>query len=637
MNFYKGYVPTKNKACLMKFKDKGSNDLLTLEEAKKLDEYAGILSEDTILIDIDDYDQSEILMDIVEDLQLDCRVYKTTRGKHFFFRNVNRCVDKCYTHVKLALGIEADIKVGVKNSYSVLKFKGKEREIVYDIFEGEEYQEVPKFLTPVKSNVDFINLSEGDGRNQTLFNYILTLQNNGFSKNEVKDCLKLINKYVMKDSLSESELNTITRDEAFKPVKEVSNDNNNFFADRVFLFDKFSHFLMDHACIKNINGNLHIYKDGVYVDGSKYIEQSMIRNISNLKAAQRTEVLKYLHLIVEEGKPASEYKIAFNNGIYNLVTGELEPFDTEVVITNKVPFNYVEGAYSQIADNTLNNLACNNTNVRLLLEEYIGYHFFRRNELRKAFFLVGDKKNGKSTFLQMLGYLLGDDNLSFLGLDDLGDRFRTAEIVGKLGNIGDDIDDDFISKTGIFKKVVSGSEILVERKGQDPFKTKPYCKFSFSCNDTPKFKDRTGAVKDRLVFIPFNATFSPDDPDFDPFIISKLMTEEVAEYLIQIGLAGLKRVLKNKAFTETAEGKKELEAFDERNNPIIKFCKELTIDDVENKIIQDVFVRYLLWCEEEGCLKLGKGEFTKFINKTFDTKSEPRGIEGKRVRCFIRK
>ena len=634
MKFFKGYVPTKNKQCLMKFKDKGSKELLTLDEAKKLDEYAGILSEDTILIDIDDYDQSEILMDIVEDLQLDCRVYKTTRGKHFFFKNNG--IDKCYTHVKLALGITADIKVGVKNSYSVLKFSGKEREIIYDVFEGEEYQSLPKFLTPVKSNVDFLNLSEGDGRNQTLFNYILILQMYGLNKEEIKECLSLINKYVMKDSLGESELNTITRDEAFKPVEEVSNDTN-FFADRVFLFDKFAHYIKDHACIKNINGNLHIYKDGVYVDGTKYIEQEMITHIKTLKAAQRTEVLKYLHLIVPEGQMSSEYKIAFNNGLYDLTTGELEPFDSEVVITNKIPFDYDESAYSQIADNTLNKLACGNKNVRLLLEEYIGYHFFRRNELRKAFFLVGDKKNGKSTFLQLLGYLLGDGNLSFLGLDDLGDRFRTAEIVGKLGNIGDDIDDDFISKTGIFKKVVSGSEILVERKGQDPFKTKPYCKFSFSCNDTPKFKDRTGAVKDRLVFIPFNATFTKDDPDFDPFIISKLMKPEVAEYLIQIGLDGLVRVLKNKAFTETAEGNKELEAFDERNNPIIKFCKELTIDDVENKVIQDLFVRYLLWCEEEGCLKLGKGEFTKFINKTFDTKSEPRGIEGKRVRCFIKK
>ena len=637
MSFFKGYVPTKNKKCLMAFKDKPADELLTLEEAQKLSEYAGILAEDTVLIDVDDYDQSEILMDLVEDLQLNCRVYQTTRGKHFLFKNGTvPLINKCGTHLKLALGIEADIKVGVSNSYSVLKFKDKERDIIYDIFENEEYQDVPKYLTPVKSNVDFINLGEGDGRNQTLFNYILTLQTAGFTKDETRECLTLLNKYVMKDSLSTHELDVIMRDEAFKPEDEVIDET--FFAGSTFLFDVFSKYLMNNACIKIVNHKLHIFKDGVYVEGDKFIEQSMIKCISGLKAAQRTEVLKYLDLIAPEGKSCSAYKIAFANGIYDLTTNTLEDFNPDLVITNKIPFNYNPNAYSKIADNTLMKLACGDSKTKMLLEEYIGYHFFRRNELRKAFFLVGDKKNGKSTFLQLLGYLLGDDNITYLGLDDLNEKFRLVEIDGKLGNIGDDIDDDYITKTGIFKKVVSGSEVLFERKNQHAYKGKPYCKFSFSCNDTPKFKDRTGAVKDRLVFIPFNATFSADDPDFDPFIISKLMTPEVAEYLIQIGLEGLKRVLKNKAFTLTDDGKKELEAFDERNNPIIKFCNEITIDDVENKVIQDVYVRYCLWCEEEGItLKLGKSEFTKFINKEFDTKSEPRTINDKRVRIFIKK
>ena len=75
IELFKGYVPTKNKKCLRKFKDK---PLLTLGEVQNLPEYAGILADNTILIDIDDHDQSEILMTIVEDLQLDCRVYQTT-------------------------------------------------------------------------------------------------------------------------------------------------------------------------------------------------------------------------------------------------------------------------------------------------------------------------------------------------------------------------------------------------------------------------------------------------------------------------------------------------------------------------------------------------------------------------------
>lgn len=85
MELFRGYVPTRNKQCLEKFK--GVEKLKTRSEVQGLDEYAGILGEETILIDVDDGETSDLLYQIVQDLSLKCRVYKTTRGKHFLFRN----------------------------------------------------------------------------------------------------------------------------------------------------------------------------------------------------------------------------------------------------------------------------------------------------------------------------------------------------------------------------------------------------------------------------------------------------------------------------------------------------------------------------------------------------------------------
>ena len=341
-----------------------------------------------------------------------------------------------------------------------------------------------------------------------------------------------------------------------------------------------------------INENLYIYHEGVYVDGYKYIEQEMIKNIPNLTNANRSEVLKYLNLIAPNADPCSAYYIAFKNGIYNIVENRLMPFNESIIITNKINYKYNEDAYSELADKTLNKLSCGNKKIRMLLEECIGYCFFRRNELRKSFMLIGDKKNGKSTFLGMIEHLLGVENISNLDLKEIGDRFRTAEIFGKLANIGDDIDDEYITNTAVFKKVVSGSSITVERKGEQPFRLEPYCKFLFSANDIPRMKDKTGAVVDRLVIIPFNATFSVEDKDFDPYIKYKLQSEDVMEYLIKIGITALKRVLENNSFTSCNEINDELEKFNERNNPILLFLKEITDEDVVNKIANDVYVRY---------------------------------------------
>ena len=85
MELFRGYVRTKDKKCLDKFKDGAK--LRSYEEVKDLPEYAGILAKGIILIDIDNLEQSEILMQIVEEKQLDCRVYQTSRGRHFLFRN----------------------------------------------------------------------------------------------------------------------------------------------------------------------------------------------------------------------------------------------------------------------------------------------------------------------------------------------------------------------------------------------------------------------------------------------------------------------------------------------------------------------------------------------------------------------
>lgn len=59
-----------------------------------------------------------------------------------------------------------------------------------------------------------------------------------------------------------------------------------------------------------INNQLHIYKDGIYVSGAGEIEGAMIKLISNLKRAWRSEVLSYLEIMIEENtKPPTRISL----------------------------------------------------------------------------------------------------------------------------------------------------------------------------------------------------------------------------------------------------------------------------------------------------------------------------------------
>lgn len=626
--FFKGYVETNNKKCIEKFKNR--TDFKNYDQVKHLEEYAGILADETVLIDIDDFEESEILFKIVKDLDIRCRVYRTTRGKHFLFVN-NEMLKGNRTNAMLAIGIHADIKIGLKNSYSVLKFKGKEREILYDTAENEVSETIPKWLLPVKSSMVFKDMKKGDGRNQSLFNYILTLQANDFSVEESRECLRIINKYVLTDPLSNGELEVVFRDDAFK--------KKSFFKGNSFLFDKFAVFLKNNHHIIKINNQLHLFKNGIYVSGQDNIEAAMIQHIPSLNRAKRTEVMAYLDILIRDNtQPTDASLIAFRNGIYDIINDAFIPFSPEHIITNKIEWDYNPDAYYELTDKVLNKLACQDKEIRALLEECIGYTFFRRNELGKFFILTGEGSNGKSTFLAMIKTILGDINTSALDLKELSERFKTAELFGKLANIGDDIGDDFVTNTGVLKKLVTGDRLNVERKGQNPFDFNNYSKLLFSANSIPRMgkgKD-TAAILRRIIIIPFNARFTKDDADYDPFIKYKLTSQQSIEYLIQLGIQGLKRILINQQFTESTKVKKEIEEYEESNNPIILFFKETPITDIQRNTTNSVYTMYQEFCIRNKVQPISKITFSKQVNSYFGFKVVDKKINSKKYRVFER-
>lgn len=472
MQLYKGFVPTKDKKCLMPFKNATSDDLLSFEQVKNLPEYAGILSDETILVDVDDLEQSVILLDIVEALNLKCKVYTTSRGKHFLFKNTPDLVKSNRTKATLAVGLEADLKVGSRNSYEVLKYMNEDRPILHDVPEAE-IQELPKWLIPVKTDIDFRSLGEGDGRNDALYRYILTLQDNDLTKEEARECIRLINRYVLKKLLSDKELDVILRDEAFQ--------KQSFFKGRSFQHDRFAEYLKRDSHIVKINGRLHIYQDGIYTPSGEAIEKAMVTLIPSLKDAQRKETLKQLNLICDTRKPSQPELIAFSNGIYNLKDDSFADFSPDVVITNKIPWPYNPAAYNELLDHTLDKIACGRTEIRALLEEMVGSTFYRSNTVAGggSFILTGEGANGKSTLLDALKNLLGDQNIASLDLKELGDRFKTAELFGKLANIGDDIGSDYIANVATFRKLVTGQRVSPKRKGKTPLSSTatPSCFF----------------------------------------------------------------------------------------------------------------------------------------------------------------
>lgn len=272
--------------------------------------------------------------------------------------------------------------------------------------------------------------------------------------------------------------------------------------------------------------------------------------------------------------------------------------------------------------------------LRLILEEIFGYVLFRRNELGKAFILTGDGSNGKSSYLKIVRKLVGSDNTSSLDLKELGQRFKTAELFGKLANIGDDISNEYIKDNSEFKKLTTGETINAERKGRDPFDFNNYSKLIFSANKMPRINDTSNGLTRRLMFIPFNAHFTSKDSDYDPFITDKLLSTESMQYVLLLGLNGLKRLLKNHKFATSKRITAEAAKYEELNNPIILYLRDEQ-PKLVNEVVKDTYVMYSLWCTDNGYKAVSQIAFSREVCRMKKLSTKTQRFDGKRKQIFV--
>ena len=576
----------------------------TYEEVKDEDSLAILVDAPYVVLDFDSMDQFNVMKQIVKDKNLNTRIMASTRGGHIWFKSdipLKNNVD-----INTPLTLQVDVRSHGKYSYVKVKDNGEWREwLTFD----EEVDTLPEYLKPIHHNVELFRMKNSDGRNSTLFSYIITLTSAGLSKETIRDTFKLINDYIFDDKLSSSELNTILRDEAFDNLRPA------FFDKSTFLHHIFGDYIANNNYIYTYNNRLYMYKDGWYTQDTTIIEAKMIEYIPNLTQRQRREVLSYLLLKAEPLPDINPYMIACTNGSIDIRDKKLREHSPTDFVRNKINTRYDENAYVEVVDEVLDKISVNDPQLRKLIEEMMGYALIPTSKFQKAFILYGDGANGKSTLLDILTEVIGDTNISSLSLQELNHNFKLSEITNKLVNIGDDISDQYLEDSSIFKKLVSGDEVTVDKKNEQPYKMRNYATMLFATNNLPTTKDKSTGYSRRLSIIPFEAVFSSTDPDYDPFILDKLTTPEAKSYILNLAIDGIIRVFAQNGFTEVDRVDDILNDFLKENNNVIAFLSEF---DIEGQVSSDAYNEYTYWCAQNGVSNYKIRKFNSEVRKNSD-------------------
>lgn len=583
------------------------NKLYTFDEVKDLPCYGGQCADGIIDVSFDDVQLFDQVLNIMEDLNVITYALYSPHGGHTYWRYDKRM--KNGRDIILALGVKADIHD--KGTYIPLCVDGKVRKEVFD--DVTEIPTLPEWLLPVKNGQDLWQMKEGQGRNDSISKHVFAIGKLGLSEEQIKHIIGLINKYVLADKMDESELNTILRPETFEKLS-----TSMFFDDNgKFQVNAFGRYMIQEQNTIYTNGQLCIYDEnrGFYDPNMRLIKHKMIDLFKNIPMSKRNEAYDYLTIEAPQKEQSSRRYILFNNGVYDLESQQLLPHSPDYVISNIIPWDYNPNAYSELVDKTLDKLSCHDKEIRTLLEECIGYTFYRDSKLGKCFVFTGEKNNGKSTFIFMLNTLLGDDNYSSVDITNLARELDIASLSNKLANIKDDIADNYMDglNVSLFKQVATGNRCRGKFLYQDPFDFYPYATLIFSANSIPRIKDPTGAVTKRMVIIPFNATFTKDDPDFDPFINEKLCQHECMEYLIKLGIEALLNVIMRNGFSKCKAADDEMEIYKVNNDSVLGFILEYGADAIENSGVNDVYTAYELYCGNNGLKPASQIMMTKRI------------------------
>ena len=413
--------------------------------------------------------------------------------------------------------------------------------------------------------------------------------------------------------------------------------------------------LQEHHA-RYIDGALAIWNGQRWVFSKKAIEYLCLDYAKDAKSADRTEVVKFLEVRAKSVQSTAMdhgYYIQFSNCTWD-VLGEREVEPTpEMYITATLPVELDVDAPYGVADEFIASVADNDERTMRAMQEVIGACMCCKRTLSQSPMLIGrptggtsTASNGKSTYIDVIRALLGDENVASLDIAALGDRFGPAELMGKLANLGDDIPDGFLKgeELATFKKMVTGNKIKAERKYHDPYDFKPSATMVFSMNAMPRLADTTEGIFRRLAFVPFRRCFTPEDPDFDPNIIEKLTTPEALRRFAVLGVMALHDLLAEgrDRLTEIPDMVAAVEEIRTDNDLVRRwlYYENLGPDSLDGRWIDDAYKEFCDWCEEAGeKFVISRSGFSKRVLVTFVTleSASVRDAGGGRTRRIFRK
>lgn len=229
-----------------------------------------------------------------------------------------------------------------------------------------------------------------------------------------------------------------------------------------------------------------------------------------------------------------------------------------------------------------------------------------------AYLLIGDGQNGKSTYINIISRLVGEFNVSNISLQDLtNDKYKVAELQGKLLNMHADLPSTALMSTGKFKNLTGEDAITIEKKYAHPWSFRNKAIMVFSANELPPvIADNTLAFWRRLNLISFTRQFPKNDG-----FLNEITSDKNLSAFFNLILARIK-IIKECGLTISKETSEIMDIWKQNSNSAYKFIKEKLEISPNDKIPKkDLLLTYSRFCNENKLTEKSSFEFMKELER----------------------
>ena len=374
-------------------------------------------------------------------------------------------------------------------------------------------------------------------------------------------------------------------------------------------------------------GSLRYYVDGYWAatDDAR-LSASLSRAFDDATGNDMKHALTTAYMCIAPENPPPHPAICLKNGTYEVLNHVFREWRKDDKLMHQLPFSHDPDAgcpnydaqmlriFEQHHDETFEEdtrteeeLAQNTLDIIEMVEEFFALTLVNDMRFQKALIVRGSPGGGKSVLAQVLQYMHGEGvsdahNVASVPLSDLGDERSRTALVGKLVNVGSELDATKPINVPYFKAITGGDAVPIRSlyKDMQPNVRLP-TRFVVFCNEIPPYRDSSGAMERRLLIAPSDNPIPPDQhiPDyFERFLIPEMPG------IFNRWMGALRRLYERTRFNPPLSSKREVKSLQIENDGVRQWIMDRLDMDKEGKLITDtmtasseLYADYAEWCK----------------------------------------